>query len=55
MIEQAAEEGIEWIDLLRGEESYKKLWNAEQEPTFGFAIQGRRNHSEGELPGQRCA
>lgn len=39
MIEQAAEAGIVWIDLLRGEESYKKLWHAEQEPTFGFTIQ----------------
>ncbi len=39
LIERAAEEGIAWIDLLRGEESYKTLWHAEQEPTFGFAIQ----------------
>ncbi|MGB0063925.1 MAG: GNAT family N-acetyltransferase [Terracidiphilus sp.] len=39
MIEQAAEEGVAWIDLLRSEESYKKLWHAEQEPTYGFTIQ----------------
>lgn len=55
MIEQAAEEGVAWIDLLRGEESYKKLWHAEQEPTFGFAIQWHRNQSDAGLPGQLCA
>ncbi|MGH9561052.1 MAG: GNAT family N-acetyltransferase [Terracidiphilus sp.] len=55
MMEQAAEEGVAWIDLLRGEESYKDLWHAEQEPTFGFAIRWRRNGSEAGLPGQLCA
>jgi CelD/BcsL family acetyltransferase involved in cellulose biosynthesis len=39
VIEQAAKEGVTWVDLLRGEESYKKLWHTEQEPTFGFTIQ----------------
>lgn len=55
MIEEAAEERVEWVDLLRGEESYKKLWHAEQEPTFGFAIQSRRAQADAGLPGRLCA
>lgn len=39
--ERAAEEGIQTIDLLRGQESYKKLWHVESVPTFGFAVDHR--------------
>ncbi len=35
-IEHAAQEGIRTIDMLRGDEEYKKLWHAERLPTFGF-------------------
>jgi CelD/BcsL family acetyltransferase involved in cellulose biosynthesis len=36
--ERAAEEGTETIDMLRGEEDYKKIWHAEPFATFGFAL-----------------
>ncbi|MFL6306714.1 MAG: GNAT family N-acetyltransferase [Candidatus Sulfotelmatobacter sp.] len=39
MMEQAAEEGVETIDMLRGDEAYKKLWHVEAAPTFAFAMQ----------------
>jgi CelD/BcsL family acetyltransferase involved in cellulose biosynthesis len=48
IIEHAAENGIAWIDMLRGEENYKKLWHVEQEPTFGFSI--REASREGRSP-----
>jgi CelD/BcsL family acetyltransferase involved in cellulose biosynthesis len=38
-IERAAEEGVETIDMLRGEEEYKKIWHVERVPTYGFALQ----------------
>lgn len=34
----AAENGVTWIDMLRGEEDYKSLWHVERVPTYGFAI-----------------
>lgn len=37
-IERAAEEGIETIDMLRGEEPYKKIWHAKPVPTYGFSL-----------------
>ncbi len=37
-MEQAAGEGVEVIDMLRGEEVYKKFWRVEEVPTFGFAV-----------------
>jgi len=37
-MERAAEEGIEAIDLLRGDEAYKQLWPSEPVPTLGFAL-----------------
>ncbi|HEU4983765.1 MAG TPA: GNAT family N-acetyltransferase [Acidobacteriaceae bacterium] len=37
-MEHAAEEGIEAIDLLRGDEAYKQLWPSEPVPTLGFAL-----------------
>lgn len=37
-IERAAEEGIETIDMLRGEEEYKKIWHAEPAPTYGVSL-----------------
>jgi CelD/BcsL family acetyltransferase involved in cellulose biosynthesis len=35
-IEQAAREGVQTIDMLRGDEDYKKLWGAVWEATYGF-------------------
>lgn len=35
-IDHAAREGVCTIDMLRGEEEYKKLWHTERTPTFGF-------------------
>lgn len=35
-VEYAAGEGVEVIDMLRGEEEYKQLWHAERVPTFGL-------------------
>ncbi len=37
-MEHAAAEGVEVIDMLRGEEVYKKFWRVEEVPTFGFAV-----------------
>ncbi len=33
-------EGVGRMDLLRGDEGYKRLWGASEEPTFGFALDG---------------
>jgi CelD/BcsL family acetyltransferase involved in cellulose biosynthesis len=38
LIEHAANEGIDMIDMLRGEEEYKKLWHVESVPTYGFTV-----------------
>jgi CelD/BcsL family acetyltransferase involved in cellulose biosynthesis len=46
MTEHAAEEGTETIDMLRGEEDYKKIWHAKPFATHGFAL-----HS----PASECA
>jgi CelD/BcsL family acetyltransferase involved in cellulose biosynthesis len=35
--EQARNEGIAFIDMLRGHETYKKLWKPEERPTFGVS------------------
>lgn len=37
-MEYAASEGVEFMDLLRGDEAYKQLWPSEQVPTLGFSI-----------------
>lgn len=37
-IEQAAEEGVQTIDMLRGEEGYKQIWHLERVPTYGFSM-----------------
>lgn len=37
-IEQAAGEGVQTIDMLRGDESYKQMWHLERFPTRGFSI-----------------
>ena len=37
-IEQAAAEGVQCIDLLRGDENYKRFWHAQQTSTYGFAL-----------------
>lgn len=45
-IENAAEEGIEIIDMLRGEEAYKKNWHTEPVPTFGFSLPRTGHHAQ---------
>jgi CelD/BcsL family acetyltransferase involved in cellulose biosynthesis len=37
-IEHAAKEGIQRIDMLRGDEAYKQIWHLEPIPTFGFLL-----------------
>jgi CelD/BcsL family acetyltransferase involved in cellulose biosynthesis len=37
-IEHAAQEGIQRIDMLRGDEAYKRIWHLEPTPTFGFLL-----------------
>ena len=37
-LEWAAEQGVPWIDMLRGEESYKQFWHVERVATRGFAV-----------------
>lgn len=44
-IEHAAEEGVETIDMLRGEEAYKKIWHVEPVPTYGFALHSAMRES----------
>jgi len=34
--EHAAREGVRTIDMLRGDEGYKKFWHMERTPTLGF-------------------
>ena len=36
--EYAAAEGVRVIDMLRGEETYKRFWHVEEVPTFGFSF-----------------
>jgi CelD/BcsL family acetyltransferase involved in cellulose biosynthesis len=45
LTERAAEEGTDIIDMLRGEEEYKKTWHAEPFPTHGFAIHSARRRN----------
>jgi CelD/BcsL family acetyltransferase involved in cellulose biosynthesis len=44
--ERAASEGVDTIDMLRGDEAYKKIWHVEMNPTFCFRLdraeQGQR-------------
>lgn len=40
-MEHAASEGIEAIDMLRGNEPYKQLWHPETQPTYGFVVYPR--------------
>ena len=35
-VEHAAREGVRTIDMLRGDEDYKKMWHTQRTPTFGF-------------------
>ena len=37
-IDYASGEGVETIDMLRGDEAYKSLWHLEAVPTRGFAV-----------------
>lgn len=40
-IEHAASEGVQTIDMLRGEEGYKQIWHMEQIPTLAFVFDRR--------------
>ena len=48
-VEGAAEEGVGTIDMLRGEEAYKRFWRVERVPTYGFRV--RRDALGGVLEG----
>lgn len=37
-VEHAANEGVRTIDLLRGDEPYKRLWHPEKRLTYGFSM-----------------
>lgn len=37
-IEHAFNDGVQTIDMLRGEEEYKKLWHMERQSTYGFSL-----------------
>lgn len=37
-IEHAANEGVQTIDMLRGEERYKDFWHVEHIPTWGYSL-----------------
>lgn len=37
-IEHAAAEGVEVIDMLRGDERYKDFWHVEHVPTWGYSL-----------------
>lgn len=40
--EHAVAEGVQVIDMLRGDEAYKRFWKVRETPTFGFALQRDR-------------
>lgn len=42
-MEHAAEEGVETIDMLRGEEAYKKLWHVESRSNLRLCDLVRRS------------
>lgn len=37
-LESAFEDGVKVIDMLRGDEEYKKLWHLERHQTYGFSL-----------------
>jgi CelD/BcsL family acetyltransferase involved in cellulose biosynthesis len=37
-VEAAAREGVKTIDMLRGDEEYKRIWHTERFPTCGFFL-----------------
>jgi CelD/BcsL family acetyltransferase involved in cellulose biosynthesis len=41
-MERAVDEGVDCVDMLRGEEAYKQLWHLERTPTFGFELRRRQ-------------
>lgn len=43
-VEHATGEGVRTIDMLRGDETYKRFWHAERVPTHGFALR-RKLHT----------
>lgn len=47
--EQAADDGVQTIDLLRGNEPYKQMWHAEGVATHGFEFAPLRQQSPSEL------
>jgi CelD/BcsL family acetyltransferase involved in cellulose biosynthesis len=43
-MERAVDEGVRWIDMLRGDEPYKQIWHLERTPTIGFELH-RNGHT----------
>ncbi len=37
-VERAVARGASWLDMLRGDEPYKRLWGPEVEPTYGVVL-----------------
>jgi hypothetical protein len=46
---------VQTIDMLRGDEEYKKLWHTERAETFGFARGRRAGREESLSAGDRAA
>jgi CelD/BcsL family acetyltransferase involved in cellulose biosynthesis len=48
-IEHAAREGVQTIDMLRGDEDYKKLWHTQPVPTFGLVRRREQEQQAGKI------
>lgn len=46
-VEHAAQEGVQTIDLLRGDEGYKRLWHPQKLPTYGVSMPHPKRCSSG--------
>ncbi len=46
-IEAAAREGVQTIDMLRGDEAYKQIWHLQRFPTSGFALRAETSRAPG--------
>ena len=53
--EHAAGEGVRAIDMLRGDEEYKKIWHMEQTPTLGFVRYREASRQERTHAGEKAA
>lgn len=50
VIEHAANEGAQMIDMLRGNEDYKQLWHVENTPTYGIELRASAQASSQAFP-----